>query len=128
MITEDLPGSEAYKRQKAIWGDRVKSSEAGESLSAPLTGTIDKAFLKWLPKVELTFAALECGTKPMRDVFRALRKDNWLHQVAGNTDNADAEAIRRETRDAFYVDTPEWKRSVWGHAVDVVQSAVKAMA
>jgi len=129
MITEDLPGSPAYERQKAIWGARVKSSEAGESLSAPLTGTIDKAFADWMPKVELTFAALECGTRPMRDVFHALRRDNWLHQIAGRkTDNADAEAIRRETRDAFYVDTPEWKRSVWSHGFEVVQQALKAMA
>jgi predicted deacylase len=127
MITEDLPGSPAYERQKAIWGARVKSSEAGESLSAPLTGTIDKAFAKWLPRVELTFAALECGTRSMRDVFNALRKDNWLHRVAGNTDNADAAAIRRETRDAFYVDTPEWKRSVWKHGLEVVQQALAAM-
>ncbi len=128
MITEDVPGSAAYKRQKAIWGARVKSSEAGESLSAPLTGTIDKAFAQWMPKVEMTFAALECGTRSMRDVFHALRRDNWLHQIAGNTGNADAEAIRRDTRDAFYVDTPEWKRQVWDHGADVVQSALKAMA
>jgi hypothetical protein len=129
MITEELPGSSAYERQKAIWGDRVKSSEAGESLSAPLTGTIDAAFAKWLPKVELTFAALECGTQPMRDVFNALRRDNWLHQIAGkNTDNADAASIRRGVRDAFYVDTPEWKKSVWGHGAEVVQQALKAMA
>lgn len=128
MITEDLPGSPAYERQKAIWGARVKSSEAGESLSAPLTGTIDTAFAKWLPKVELTFAALECGTRPMRDVFNALRKDNWLHQIAGRkTDNADATAIRRATRDAFYVDTPEWKRKVWDHGVEVVQQALRAL-
>jgi hypothetical protein len=127
MITEDLPGSPAYERQRAIWGARVKSSEAGESLSAPLTGTIDTAFAKWLPKVELTFAALECGTRPTRDVFNALRKDNWLHQIAGNTNNADADAIRRETRDAFYVDTPEWKRQVWGHGAEVVQQALNAM-
>ncbi|HEY1707331.1 MAG TPA: M14 family metallopeptidase [Rhizomicrobium sp.] len=127
MITEDLPGSPAYERQKAIWGARVKSSEAGESLSAPLTGTIDTAFARWLPKVELTFAALECGTRPTRDVFNALRKDNWLHQIAGNTNNADADAIRRETRDAFYVDTPEWKRRVWAHGAEVVQQALNAM-
>ena len=40
MITEDLPGSAAYKRQHAIWGSRVASSEAGESLSAPLTAPL----------------------------------------------------------------------------------------
>ena len=38
--------SAEYKRQRAIWGGRVASSEAGKSLSAPLTGTIDKALAK----------------------------------------------------------------------------------
>ncbi len=126
MITEDLPGSAAYKRQKTIWGDRVKSSEGGESVSAPLVGTIDKAFAHWLPDVELTFAALEVGTRPTRDVFNALRKDNWLHCFAGK-DHPDAAAIRREIRDAFYVDTPAWKRAVWGHANEVVQQALAAL-
>jgi hypothetical protein len=32
MITEDLPGSPAYERARAMWGARVASSEAGESV------------------------------------------------------------------------------------------------
>src|SRR4029077_2102219 len=48
MISEDLPGSPAYARAKAMWGERVRSSEAGESVSAPLTGTVDKAVADYL--------------------------------------------------------------------------------
>jgi hypothetical protein len=127
MISEDLPGSPAYGRAKAMWGERVRSSEAGESVSAPLTGTVDKAVADFLPDVELTFAALEVGTRPTRDVFNALRKDNWLHCFA-DTDHADSEAIRREIRDAFYPDTAEWKRMVWKAADEVVNAALKALA
>ncbi len=126
MISEDLPGSPAYERAKAMWGERVRSSEAGESVSAPLTGTVDKAVADYLSDVELTFAALEVGTRPTRDVFNALRKDNWLHCFAG-TDHADGEAIRREIRDAFYPDTAEWKRMVWNAADEVVHAALKAL-
>ena len=79
MITEDLPGSPAYARAKKLWGEYVRSSEAGESLSAPLTGTIDAAIADWMDGRELTFAALEVGTRPMRQVLSALRNDNWLH-------------------------------------------------
>ena len=43
----------------------VASSEAGESVSAPLTGTLDQALAAWLPETELTFAALEVGTLPL---------------------------------------------------------------
>ncbi|HWD29213.1 MAG TPA: DUF2817 domain-containing protein [Rhizomicrobium sp.] len=128
MITEDLPGSPAYARAKAMWGDRVASSEAGESVSAPLSGTIDKAVAGWLKAVEHTFAALEVGTRDTRAVFNALRKDNWLHCFApGRHKHKDATAIRLELRDAFYPDTAEWKRMVWGHATDAVSSALAAL-
>ena len=126
MISEDMPGSPGYVRARSIWGARVCSSEAGESVSAPLNGTIDKAVPDLLPGAEITFAALEAGTAPARDVFNALRRDNWLHCVAGH-DHADAEAIRREIRAAFYPDTAEWKRMVWKTAEEVVQQALKAL-
>jgi Protein of unknown function (DUF2817) len=126
MITEDMPGSPAYKRAVKMWGGRVCSSEAGESVSAPLTGTVDRAVAKWLPRTELTFAALEAGTIPQREVFNALRKDNWLHRFAGGKHKS-GEAIRQEIRAAFYPDTPEWKRKVWKTAKDVVGAALKAL-
>jgi hypothetical protein len=126
MISEDLPGSPAYGRARAMWRDRVRSSEAGESVSAPLTGTVDKAVANLLPGVELTFAALEVGTRPTRDVFNALRRDNWLHCFAG-ADHADAGTIRREIRDAFYPDTAEWKTMVWDAADEVVNAALAAL-
>jgi hypothetical protein len=126
MISEDLPNSAAYKRARKMWGDRVCSSEAGESISAPLTGTVDKAVATFLPETQLTFAALEAGTIPSRDVFNALRKDNFLHRVA-NGKHKDAEAIRREIRAAFYPDTPEWKHKVWKTANKVVNAALEAL-
>jgi len=127
MITEDLPGSKAYARAKAMWGGLVRSSEAGESLSAPLTGTIDKAVAQWMKGKELTFAALEVGTAPMRDVFAALRKDNWLHTRA-KSGYGGAKAIKSQIRAAFYPDTAEWKRAVWAHADEAVDAACAALA
>jgi len=64
---------------------------------------------------------------PTRDVFAALRKDNWLHTLAGSGHKM-AESIRREIRAAFYPDTPEWKRAVWGHAKQVVDQALAALS
>jgi len=127
MITEELPGSVAYKRQKRIWGELVKSSEAGESVSAPLVGTIDKRVSKWASRRELTFAALEAGTKPVREVFNALRKDNWLYCFAENP-GAQTEAIRGEIRGAFYPETKEWKRAVFAHAENAVRQGLAALA
>jgi hypothetical protein len=127
MITEDMPGTKAYARARKIWGDRVASSEAGESLSAPLTGTIDKRVSEWMERTELTFAALEVGTEPVREVFAALRRDNWLHAFGG-LDRPERAQIKKEVRAAFYPDTPEWKNSVWRHAREAVDAALKAIA
>ena len=126
MITEDLPDSAAYKRQKTIWGERIRSSEAGESLSAPLTGTIDKAMAKWMAKTELTFAALEVGTAPMREVFNALRKDNWLH-LQKKPERSRWEEIKHDIRAAFYPDTEAWKHEVWEHAVETCEPALASL-
>ncbi len=126
MITEDLPGSPAYARAKNLWGDYVRSSEAGESLSAPLTGTVDAAIADWMDGRELTFAALEVGTRSMRQVLGALRDDNWLHMHAA-PDDARAPAIKAAIRDGFYPDTDEWKELVWGHAMTVVDASLAAL-
>ncbi|MBU6298930.1 MAG: M14 family metallopeptidase [Alphaproteobacteria bacterium] len=126
MISEDLPGSAPYLRAKRLWGARVKSSEAGESVSAPLTGTIDKAFATWMRTGELTFAALEMGTVAAREVFLALRKDNWLHRIAGAAHSA-ATSIRREIRGAFYPDSRDWRRKAWAAAHEVVGAALEAL-
>lgn len=126
MISEDLPGSPAYARAKAMWGARVRSSEAGESVSAPLTGTIDKAFARWLDGIELTFAAIEAGTVSTRETFQALRRDNWLYAVAKGDDPL-AEDIRRDIRAAFNPDTDAWKMMVWPQAVEVTRAALAAL-
>jgi hypothetical protein len=126
MINEDLPGSASYNRAKQMWGERVRSSEAGESLSPPLHGTIDKAVSRLMKGGELTFAALEVGTAPVREVFDALRKDNWLHLNAA-PGHRDWPAIKRQIRDAFYPDTAEWKRKVWDHAAQTVDAAARTI-
>jgi len=127
MICEDLPGSPAYLRQRAIWGDRIKSNETGESISPPLTGTIDKAMAQWMHRAELTFAALEVGTAPMRDVFNALRKDNWLH-LQKSPDRSLWANIKAEIREAFYPDSADWKEKVWTHAKQTADPALASLA
>ena len=128
LITEALPGSPEYVRARAIWGEMVKSSDGGESLSPALTGTLARALAAWLPEVDLTFAALEVGTRPLHAVFDALRRDNWLHNFAQETEIAAlAATIARQCRDAFYVDEPAWKSQVFGLADRAVRAALAAL-
>lgn len=125
MIVEEPPGSAPYKRARAMWGDMVASSETGESVSAALVGTLDQALAGWLPKSEVTFAALEVGTAPFEQMFNALRRDNWLHNFA--PDQGLAAEITRASRDAFYPDRPDWKRQVFAHAQTAVAGALAAL-
>lgn len=126
MIVDAGPQTAFYARARAIWGDQVVSAATGESLSAPLTGTLDQGLEAMLPQVELTFAALEVGTLALPDMLMALRLANWQDHFA--PDQSRAAEIARRMRDAFYIDTPAWKRAVWEHARKNVTAALAALA
>jgi hypothetical protein len=127
MITEDLPDSPAFARARSLWGDLLQSSASGESVSVPLTGTVDSAIAHWMSGKAHAFAALEVGTQSLRDVFDALRKDNWLH-VHATPAHRSGRTIRKNIRAAFYPDTEEWKHRVWTRAEAVVARTLAAMA
>ena len=129
MSIDDPPGSPAFARSRAIWGEAALSSATGQSLSAALTGTIGQGLRGWLGNVELTSAVLEVGTRPVPQVLRALRRDNWLHNFAdARQAAARGPAIAREMRAAFYCDRPAWKRAVWAHARRAVAAGLAALA
>jgi len=126
LIVESGPDTALYERAKAIWGRRVVSSQTGESLSAALTGTIDAALPGLLPEAEVTVGALEVGAQSLRDVFRALRQDNWLHRNGGLR-NPRAAEIKAHIRAAFYPDTRAWKHAVWAAADETVGAALAVL-
>lgn len=129
MISEDAPDSAAFKRAKALWGGRVTSSQAGESVSPPLVGAVDDAVAQMMAGRELTFGALEVGTYSVVDVFGAMRADNWLYNYASEAEyRAQNDAIRAQIRRAFYPDQDDWKAMVWDHADAVVKQALAALA
>lgn len=125
MIVEATPGSAGYARARAIWGDMAASVSTGESLSAPLTGTVDHGVERMLPRTELTFATLEVGTVALEPMVRALRLANWQDHFAA--DDSRAAEISRIMRDTFYTDSPAWKRAVWALAEKTVGQALEAL-
>ena len=125
MIIEAAPGTPVHDRARAIWGSLAASTSAGESLSAPLTGTIDHGVAQFLPGTELTFAALEVGTVALEQMVRALRLANWQDRFA--PDGRRAAEISKLMRDTFYTDTPAWKRAVWALAEKTVNRALAAL-
>ena len=105
----------------------MRSTRAGESVSAHVLGSIDSGLIAALPHAEVTAGGLEFGTYPTLDVFRGLRADNWLH-VLGDLRGPGAAAIKAEIRRAFYPDKDDWKEMVWKRSEQVIGQAVDALA
>lgn len=117
-------------RARAWWGAggaTVTSMYDGSSASAELTGLLFNAAYLHCPQAEYTGLALEYGTLPMHEVMTALRGDQWLY----NHPEAGAEqriALKRQMRDAFYVDTPLWKQQIVEQGLEVARQAVAGLA
>jgi hypothetical protein len=78
-------------------------------------------------QVEYTGIALEYGTLPLSDVLDALRADQWLENHPGVPAERRAE-VKRRTRDAFCVDTDEWKAQIVEQGVAAAKRAVAGLA
>jgi len=116
----------AIARARAWWGDQVTSMYDGSSESALLTGLMWLAAGQECPQAEVTGIAMEYGTLPFEQVTEALRADQWLenHPEAAQTLRLQ---IKRQVRDAFYVDSDEWKRRVVEQGVEAAHQAVAGL-
>ncbi len=123
----DTKESPAYKRAVAWWGDRVKSTKAGEAASADLTGTLKLALSAMLPETEVTAASLEFGTVGAMQVFLALQAENWLHHYGGAA-HARAYSIKAALKHAFFLDTDSWKSAICSQAEQVVNQALEGIS
>ena len=117
----------ALARAHAWWGDKVTSIYDGSSTSAPLQGLMWMTAYQECAQAEYTGIALEYGTLPLMQMMDALRADQW----AENHPDAPPEQIaqiKRQTRDAFYTDTDEWKARVAEQALDAAFGAVRGLS
>jgi hypothetical protein len=115
------------QRARAWWGEQVTSIYAGTSSSARLDGLMWHAAYEECPQAVYTGIALEFGTLPLEQMFGALRGDQWL-ELHPEADPALQQAIKRQVRDAFYVDTDEWKRQVIEQGLDAARAAVAGLS
>jgi hypothetical protein len=78
-------------------------------------------------QAEYTGIALEFGTVPLVEVMDALRADQWLenHPEASASQR---ETIKQRVRDAFYVDSDEWKRRVVEQSGDAARQALAGLS
>jgi hypothetical protein len=114
-------------RTRAIFGADVTSFHDGSSASATVTGIMVQAAIDECPRAEYAAIGLEYGTLPLDQVLDALRGDHWLalHPTAPAQTRA---SIKHRMREAFYVDSLEWKAMVCAQARVAALQAVKALS
>lgn len=126
LITSEPPGSPAFERARAWWGDQVASTSDGGSVSAPLAGEWMTAAQEWLQPAEVTAVALEWGTVDSVTVLQALRADNWLHQH-GDPTGPEAVPVKTDLRAAFAPDDPAWVEQVYECFASVLQQSLRVL-
>ena len=105
----------------------VTSIYDGSSTSARLTGMMWSSILDECPQAEYTGIAMEYGTQPVLQVLHSLRADHWLDQHPEASPALRA-AIKREVLEAFYTDTPQWKRRIVEQARESMFQAVEGLS
>jgi Protein of unknown function (DUF2817) len=120
------PDDEGFERAREWYGEEVKSTNQGTSVSASVTGSVADAFFGPSSHLEVTYLTLEFGTVPILAVLTALRADHWLYAVPNRVTGL-RDAIKRQIRDAFYVDAPWWKAAVYVRSADFALRATRAL-
>lgn len=119
------------QRARAWWDGNgstpVTSFYDGSSSSAPVRGMLFNVVYEECPQARYTGIAMEYGTLPLPEMILALRADHWLH-LHPDAPAAQAEAIHRQMRDAFYVDTDAWKGQIISQARQAMFQAVTGLA
>jgi hypothetical protein len=118
-----------YVRANSWWGQPQALMHMGsaDSVSASLSGLVWTAAVEECPQAEFTGMYMEFGTRPLLEVMDALRGDHWLH-LNPDADPALASQIKQRLFNAFFVDTPEWKRAVWDQVSQATAQALDGLA
>ena len=113
-------------RTRAWFGADVTSFYTGSSSSAQVTGSVSAAAVEECPAARYAGIGLEFGTVPLTHAMQALRADLWL----GNQRDRPPQhaAIKQAMRDAFFIDTDEWKGMVYGQARVALLQALRGLA
>jgi hypothetical protein len=121
----------AIGRARAWWhgggATPVTSIYDGSSSSAFLTGLMWSAAYDECPQAQYTGIAIEYGTLPLMEALQALRGEHWLH-LHPDAPAALAAQIKGQMRDAYYVDSADWKEQVLRQAREALTQAVDGLA
>ena len=116
------------QRAKSWWGNRVTFTSDGSSTSSDLQGNMWQAAYDECGQAAYTGVSLEFGTQPLPVVMQALRFDHWVARRRTPQHDPDREKARTLMRDAFFTDTPEWKKAVLAQGREAATQAIAGLA
>jgi hypothetical protein len=105
----------------------ITSIYDGSSTSAFLTGLMCGAVYEECPQAQYTGIAIEYGTLPLMPMLQTLRAEHWLH-LHPQAPEALAAQIKRQMKDAFYIDTDTWKEQVLRQAREALFQCADGLA
>jgi len=123
------PGSAHGDRVNKWFAHGLETPSEGQSLSAPLTGTIGSGLRRRLSETDtdVTSLTVEFGTYSVREVLMPLIADNWLH-AKGNPDSEVGRKIKAEIRKALYPDENDWKELVWVRGRQIIVRGIRGLS
>ncbi|HLS68537.1 MAG TPA: M14 family metallopeptidase [Kiloniellales bacterium] len=125
-IVEHLPETEGYLRASQWFEEDITSAEAGTSASAALVGSNGTGIMRRAEHGRYTWITLEYGTRPLEEVFEALRASNWLWRQ-GEPNSPQGREISAFLRECFAPDDPQWQEQVWERALETQRAALAGM-
>jgi hypothetical protein len=126
LICRHPVDSESLALARKWWGADVTSPASGESASEVIGGNVRMAFVHLCPQATVVSIAMEVGTQAQTQVMLALFADNWLYQK-GEPHSSQGLAIRQQVRDAFFVDTPEWRDKAMKRGLAIWQDTLTGL-
>lgn len=126
LICRHPVDSKSLALARKWWGADVTSPASGESASEVIDGNVRMAFVHLCPQATVVSIAMEVGTQEQLKVMAALFADNWLYQ-RGQPQSAQGLGIRQQVKDAFFVDTTEWRDKAFTRAMSIWLEALVGM-
>jgi hypothetical protein len=115
-------------RARATWGADLIDIRAGGSVSEEVQGPASTCLGPACPGVAVQRMALEYGTVPFMGIVQAMRADQWLVNRRGDVAPDQHREIKQALRDAFYIDSDEWRAAVVAQARAGALSAVLSLS
>lgn len=129
ILAGDGRDGELLDRARSWWGSSLRSTHDGSAVSVEASGAMWTVVAGACPQAGYTGIVLEFGTQPLPQVLQALRADQWLENHPDKPlRTPQAQAIKQQLFDAFFVDTPQWQAAVLDQGVKAAYAALLGLA